>query len=174
MVKNLPVNTGDNAGDIRDTSSILGLGRSPVVTHSSILAWRIPWTEESGRLQSLGSQRVGHDWSNLARPLKRNSALSWVSHNEQNSGPGITNSLTFWALKSFQSKANCFHVIWSPLTLESVKDTLLGAAVTKIYSIDMVPLLSLMTYLEKHDWYIKRNKVISWGGKWAICECYCA
>ena len=30
-------------------------------THSSILAWRIPWTEEPGRLQSIGSQRVGHD-----------------------------------------------------------------------------------------------------------------
>ena len=31
------------------------------VTHSSILAWRIPWTEEPGRLQSMGSQRVGHN-----------------------------------------------------------------------------------------------------------------
>ena len=31
-------------------------------THSSILAWRIPWTEEPGRLQSMGSQRVGHNW----------------------------------------------------------------------------------------------------------------
>ena len=30
-------------------------------THSSILTWRIPWTEEPGGLQSLGSQRVGHD-----------------------------------------------------------------------------------------------------------------
>ena len=30
-------------------------------THSSILAWRIPWTEEPGRLQSIGSQRVRHD-----------------------------------------------------------------------------------------------------------------
>ena len=30
-------------------------------THSSILAWRIPWTEEPGRLQSMGSQRVRHD-----------------------------------------------------------------------------------------------------------------
>ena len=35
-------------------------------THSSILAGRIPRTEEPGRLQSLGSQRVGHDWSNWA------------------------------------------------------------------------------------------------------------
>ena len=32
-------------------------------THSSILAWRIPWTEELGGLQSMGSQRVGHDWA---------------------------------------------------------------------------------------------------------------
>ena len=32
-----------------------------MATHSSILAWRSPWTEESGRLQSMGSQRVGHD-----------------------------------------------------------------------------------------------------------------
>ena len=32
-----------------------------VATHSSILAWEIPWTEEPGGLQSLGSQRVGHD-----------------------------------------------------------------------------------------------------------------
>ena len=32
-----------------------------MATHSSILAWEIPWTEEPGRLQSIGSQRVGHD-----------------------------------------------------------------------------------------------------------------
>ena len=32
-----------------------------IATHSSILAWRIPWTEELGGLQSMGSQRVGHD-----------------------------------------------------------------------------------------------------------------
>ena len=35
-------------------------------THSSILAWRIPWTEEPGGLWSMGSQRVGDDWSDLA------------------------------------------------------------------------------------------------------------
>ena len=32
-----------------------------MATHTSVLAWRIPWTEEPGRLQSMGSQRVGHD-----------------------------------------------------------------------------------------------------------------
>ena len=34
-------------------------------THSTIPAWRIPWTEEPGELQSIGSQRVRHDWSDL-------------------------------------------------------------------------------------------------------------
>ena len=34
-----------------------------MATHSSIFAWRIPWKEEPGRIQSMGSQRVGHDWA---------------------------------------------------------------------------------------------------------------
>ena len=37
-----------------------------MATHSSILAWRIPWTQEPGRLQSVGLQRVRHDWSDWA------------------------------------------------------------------------------------------------------------
>ena len=52
MVKNPPTNTGDKG-------LMLGLGRSPGkrnATHSSILAWEIPWTEEPGELQSMGSQ----------------------------------------------------------------------------------------------------------------------
>ena len=60
VVKDLPA----NAGDTRVAGFIPGLGRPPGVgnaTHSSILAWRIPWTEEPGRLQSMGSLRVGHD-----------------------------------------------------------------------------------------------------------------
>ena len=40
----------------------LRMDLASVATHSSILAWRIPWTEEPGGLQSTGSQRVGHDW----------------------------------------------------------------------------------------------------------------
>ena len=60
VVKNQPA----NAGDARDTGSIPGSGRSPekeMATHCSIPAWEIPRTEEPGRLQSLGLQRVGHD-----------------------------------------------------------------------------------------------------------------
>ena len=56
-----------NPGDAGDMGSIPGLGRSlekEMATHSSILAWRISWTEEPGGLQSMVSQRVEHDWSN--------------------------------------------------------------------------------------------------------------
>ena len=47
-----------------------------MTTHSSILAWRIPWVEKPGRLQSIGSQRVGHDQNDLAgmQALKMGSA----------------------------------------------------------------------------------------------------
>ena len=53
-----------SAGDTRAAGSVPGWGRFPgggMATHSSILAWRIPWTEEPGGLQSIGSQGVGHD-----------------------------------------------------------------------------------------------------------------
>ena len=60
VVKNPPA----NAGDARRMSSIPGSGRSAGGgngNHSSNFAWRIPWTEKPGRLQSMGSQRVGHN-----------------------------------------------------------------------------------------------------------------
>ena len=57
MVKNLPA---------MQETQVQSLGRedpleNEVATHSSILAWRIPWTEEPGGIQSIGSKRVGHD-----------------------------------------------------------------------------------------------------------------
>ena len=60
MVKNLPANSGD-AGD---RGLIPGSRRSleqKTATHSNILAWKTPWKEESGELQSMRSQQVGHD-----------------------------------------------------------------------------------------------------------------
>ena len=57
MVKNLPA--------VRETQ-VLSMGRNDALekgmaTHTSILAWRIPWAEEPGGLQFMGSQRGGHD-----------------------------------------------------------------------------------------------------------------
>ena len=61
-VKNLPA---------MPETRVLSLGEEDpleegMATHSSILAWKIPWTEDPGRLQFIGLQRVGHDSSDLA------------------------------------------------------------------------------------------------------------
>ena len=45
---------------------IMNGNKKEMATHSSVLAWRIPGMWEPGGLPSMGSQRVGHDWSNLA------------------------------------------------------------------------------------------------------------
>ena len=87
VVKNLPA---------KQETRVQSLGQEDplekgMATHSSIPAWRIPWTEEPGRLQSIGSQRVRHDWSDLAlmhtwakKIMSRwqwcVSLLSWVRH----------------------------------------------------------------------------------------------
>ena len=62
MVKNPPANAGETGvtGLIPGQEDSLG---KEMATHSSILAWEIPWTEEPGSLQSKGSQRVGHDFA---------------------------------------------------------------------------------------------------------------
>ena len=65
-----------------------------MATHSSTVAWKIPWMEEPGRLQSMGSRRVRHDWSNLAaaasegnslkpRPSSHHPSSLWIINNRQ-------------------------------------------------------------------------------------------
>ena len=63
MIKNLPA----NAEDIRDSGSTLGQDdplEEEMVTHSTVLAWKIPWTEKPGGLQSMGSKKIQTQLSN--------------------------------------------------------------------------------------------------------------
>ena len=57
MVKNLPAMQENQVQSLGQEDPL----EKGMATHSSILAWRVPWTEEPGGLQSMGSQRVGHD-----------------------------------------------------------------------------------------------------------------
>ena len=57
MIKNLPVKRETQIRSLGQENAL----EQEMATHSSILAWKIPWTEELGRLQSMGSQRVRHD-----------------------------------------------------------------------------------------------------------------
>ena len=56
-----------------------------MATHSSILAWRIPWMKEPGRLQSIGLQRVGHDGA-TSLSLSLNSVITYIEIEYKNSG----------------------------------------------------------------------------------------
>ena len=57
MVKNLPAIQGTQVQSLGQEDPL----KKGMATHSSILAWEIPWTEKPGGLQSMGSQTVGHD-----------------------------------------------------------------------------------------------------------------
>ena len=66
-----------------------------MATHSSILAWRIPGTEEPGGLPSMGSHRVGHNWSDLAAAaeyIMRNAGLDEAQARIKIAGRNINNS----------------------------------------------------------------------------------
>ena len=88
-----------------------------MATHSSTLAWKIPWTEEPARLQSMGSQRVGHDWA---------TSLSLHSHPYMTTGKTI--ALTRWTFVgkvmsplfnilsrlviAFLPRSKCLLILW--------------------------------------------------------------
>ena len=101
LVKNPPA----NARDVRNTGTWIwflvqeGCLEKGMATHSNILAWRIPWTEEPGGLQSIGLQSVGHDWSNLAH----STCLSWAYV--------ILTELSFHWLSDYSGLENCFQAL---------------------------------------------------------------
>ena len=96
-----------------------------MATHSSILAWRIPWTEEAGGLQSMGSQRVWHNW--VTKHTHR--ILSWSKH--------------FSAYKNFFSlsfsfvtiKFSCLRrsIMWDPWVLSLILWLIVAVVCTSYY-----------------------------------------
>ena len=114
-----------SAADVRDMGSIPGLGRAPregMATHSSILAWRIPWIEEPGRLQSMGLQKVRHDWSDLAcihialkkqNHLPQFSLVSWVVVTSMDSGIKVPGP-DFWLSLASYSHAGEIYFFCIP------------------------------------------------------------
>ena len=74
MVKNLLVNTGD-VDLIPESERSRG---EEMATSSSILAWEIPWTEETGELQSTGSQRVEHDSNSTMTVTTGFESVHWM------------------------------------------------------------------------------------------------
>ena len=90
-----------------------------IATHSNILAWKIPWTEKPGRLQSMGSQRVGHDWATSLHKVP----LIW--HPASSSTyllsfllPSVHSTQPAWVSWWFQNMPTCltaFALVWNTL-----------------------------------------------------------
>ena len=86
VVKSLPA----SSRDIRDVGSIPGSRRSPEGGHGNptSLAWRIPWTEELGGLQSIRLHRVRHNWNDSMHASSEGYCLTFISPNlAQNTFP---------------------------------------------------------------------------------------
>ena len=81
-----------------------------MATHSSILAWEIPWTEEPGGLQSMGLQRVGHDWGDSTLTCK-----SSVSINNS-----LIPSILFWPFTKTLESGLLLLYCWERLQLALV------------------------------------------------------
>ena len=102
------------AGDTGDTGLIPGLGRiagGGNATLSSILVWGIPWREELGRLQPLGSQRVGHDYARKPGTLP-------VLHTPASSPSGLPSSVPFMS----DSPRLCFSIFFLLSIILSLSD----------------------------------------------------
>ena len=89
-----------------------------MATHISILAWRIPWTEEAGRLQSMGSQRVRHNWATNThmkperKKKKKKERNSWISITCNGKSQHSSTYIYFVKLRM-----NDNHCFWSSQTL---------------------------------------------------------
>ena len=74
----LSMHTHSHTFQLQRGSQIAGRLEKEMAAHSSTLAWRIPWIEEPSRLQSMESQRVGHDWGTFTFH-EMNRAFQWLS-----------------------------------------------------------------------------------------------
>ena len=91
-----------------------------MATHSSTLAWKIPWVEEPDRLQSLGSLRVGHDWATEQQPQLNPFAVQQNVGNQLYSNHFFFKCVFFVLFKNFISVRVCWVTsvtsdsLWAP------------------------------------------------------------
>ena len=91
-----------------------------MASHPSILAWRIPWTEEPGGLQSMGSQRVRHDWSDFTHTwwelleYSKQPSIMWqlmLLYNLKSGDPDTPELLSMFASECSWGTCMLFHLI---------------------------------------------------------------
>ena len=107
MVKHLPAMRETRVQSLNQEDSL----EKEMATHSSPLAWKIPWLEEPGGLQSMGSQRVGHDWATSLPSLQVENSqyrgISWQLAEDKKGGLSLRR---VWLWFGNQEKINCLKV----------------------------------------------------------------
>ena len=138
--------------------------------HSSTLAWKIPWTEEPDRLQSMGSQRVRHDWTTSLHFKNRKEVFMWLNGKEsacntghlglipgsgKTPGEGNGNPLQYSCLKN--------HITEEPGRLRSMGSQRVGHDwATSLMQTCLWALLTLLPYYPGIYYSDKKSVEISW------------
>ena len=138
-----------------------------MASHPSVLAWKIPWTEEPGRLQSLGSQRVSHGWSDWAgRQAGLITLKSWTREWAQRRHAIYQGSQRWWIssrLSSVQllSHVQLFATLWTAACQASL-------SITNSWS-----LLKLMTMWQDYcRSYSNTGKKVCFHGREELSVCF--
>ena len=128
-----------------------------MATHSSVLAWRIPGTGEPGGLLSMGSHRVGHNWSDLAAAAAADLAGREMGWRERKSRLcRLTVCFPGWLVLCFNTESLTFssHVPLCPSEVTSPSSRLQQRS-------SLCPLRGAF-------W---KQTLIDWGNSWLICRC---
>ena len=104
VVKNLPAMQKTQVWSLGQEDRL----EEEMATHSSILAWRIPWTEEPGGLQSMGSQKVGLDWTTNTFKDRWTMIALWLTiqfSKKTSWGNGLRNKWRIWCWNHMSNPA---------------------------------------------------------------------
>ena len=126
-----------------------------MATHPSILAWRIPWTEEAGKLQSMGLQRVGHNWVAFDDPTDFGNLISGLTMPKPLTVWITTNCGKFWKRWEYQttwpaSWEICMQVRKQQFELDMEQQT--GSKWGKEYFKAVYCYPAYLTYMQSTSW----------------------
>ena len=130
-----------------------------MVIHSSILAWSIPWTEEPGGLESMGSQRVRHDWSNLAHTQSVFLGFAWIQERIYFLY-GVCLSITFMVKTASQTCTALYRLCWLSLLSLLMVTTMTGIPTNSSHLSSAWALDAMLSYL--HGWSPSFPTVTLW------------
>ena len=136
-----------------------------MASHSSTLAWRIPWTEEPGRLQSTGPQTVGHNWRDWACT---HAHMSWLQsgHHVINFFHLVEVSVSIMQLTGYGLEYYLYPLRrnWRSLTMFNEYIIIMWSPLTVFFCFHMFTFLWLKVFFDSSFPQVKGRQRTRWGG----------